>query len=81
MKTRSEQLSRKNRKRLQWSTVIPPDGRRAGVIIHHAAGVYPNEVRLAKEVALGKAIEGIAWRRLEQHSRTSEAALSSIAAA
>ena len=79
MKTRAEQLSRriengfetlaKYAERLsesQWSTVIPPDGRRAGVIIHHVASVYPIEVHLAKEVALGKAIEGITWRRLDQ---------------
>jgi hypothetical protein len=31
------------------------------VIIHHIASVYPIEVHLAKEVALGKAVEGIAW--------------------
>ena len=92
MKTRAEQLPRriengfetlaKYAERLsesQWSTVIPPDGRRAGVIIHHVASVYPIEVHLAKEVALGKAIEGITWRRLEQHSRMSEAALGSMA--
>jgi hypothetical protein len=59
--------------------VISPDGRKAGVIIHHVASVYLIEVPLAKEVALGKAIEGIIWRRLEQHSRMSEAALGSIA--
>ena len=64
MKTRAEQLSQriesgfetlaKYAERLsesQWSTVIPPDGRRAGVIIHHVASVYPIEVHLAKEVA------------------------------
>jgi hypothetical protein len=91
MKTRAEQLSQriengfetlaKYAERLsesQWSTMIPPDGRRASVIIH-VASVYPIEVHLAKEVALGKAIEGIIWRRLEQRSRMSEAALGSIA--
>ena len=49
----------------QWSTVIPPDGCRAGVIIHHVASAYPIELHLAREVVLGKAIEGITWRRLE----------------
>jgi hypothetical protein len=49
------------------------------VIIHHVASVYPIEVQLAREVALGKAIEGITWRGLEQNSRMSEAALGSIA--
>jgi len=45
----------------QWQTVIPPDGRKAGVIIHHVASVYPIEVHLAREVASGKAVEGITW--------------------
>ena len=45
----------------QWETVVPPDGRKAGVIIHHVASVYPIEVHLAKEIASGKAIEGITW--------------------
>jgi hypothetical protein len=45
----------------QWHTVVPPDGRKAGVIIHHVACVYPIEVHLAKEIAAGKAIEGITW--------------------
>jgi hypothetical protein len=45
----------------QWDTVIPPDGRKAGVIIHHVATVYPLEVHIAKEVASGKAVEGITY--------------------
>ena len=45
----------------QWQTMIPPDGRKTGVIIHHVASVYPIEVHLAKEVASGKPIEGITW--------------------
>jgi hypothetical protein len=34
----------------QWTAVVPPDGRRAGVIIHHVASVYPIEVHLANEI-------------------------------
>src|SRR5436309_1425643 len=45
----------------QWHTVVPPDGRQVGVIIHHVASVYPGEVDLAKEVASGKNIEGLTW--------------------
>jgi hypothetical protein len=45
----------------QWNSVISPDARKAGVIIHHVASVYPIEIHLAKEVASGKAIEGITW--------------------
>jgi hypothetical protein len=74
MKKRAERLSERieqgfetlakyaeNLSESQWSTVIPPDGRKAGVIIHHVASVYPIEVHIAKEVASGKAIEGITW--------------------
>jgi hypothetical protein len=50
----------------QWQTVIPPDGRRAGVIIHHVASVYPIEVHLAQEVASGKSIVGITWAAVAQ---------------
>src|SRR5262249_33841118 len=45
----------------QWRAVVPPDGRQAGVIIHHVASVYPIEVHLATEVAAGKPIVGITW--------------------
>ena len=45
----------------QWRTVIPPDGRRAGVMIHHVASVYPIEVHLAMELAAGKPIAGVTW--------------------
>ena len=41
----------------QWRTVVPPDGRHAGVIIHHVASVYPIEIHLATEIAAGKPIE------------------------
>jgi DinB superfamily len=45
----------------QWRTVVPPDGRRAGVIVHHVASVYPIEIHLAKEIASGKRVEGVTW--------------------
>ena len=45
----------------QWHTVVPPDGRKVGVIIHHVASVYPIEIHLATEVASGKAITGVTW--------------------
>ncbi|HZO55606.1 MAG TPA: hypothetical protein VFB63_23050, partial [Bryobacteraceae bacterium] len=31
----------------QWRTVVRPDGRRVGVLVHHVASVYPIEVHLA----------------------------------
>jgi DinB family protein len=45
----------------QWRTVVPPDGRRVGVIVHHVASVYPIEIQLAKEIASGKPVEGVTW--------------------
>ncbi len=45
----------------QWRAAVPPDGREAGVIVHHVASVYPIEIHLATEVASGRAITGITW--------------------
>ena len=45
----------------EWQTVVPPDGRRAGVIIHHVASVYPIEIHLATEIASGKPVVGVTW--------------------
>lgn len=45
----------------QWRTVVPPDGRQVGVIIHHVASVYPIEIHLATEIAAGKPIAGLTW--------------------
>lgn len=44
-----------------WNTVVTPDGRRVGVIIHHVASVYPIEVHLASEIASGKSITDVTW--------------------
>lgn len=45
----------------QWRTLVPPDGRQVGMIIHHVASVYPIEIHLATELASGKAITGVTW--------------------
>lgn len=45
----------------QWNAKIPPDGRSAGVIIHHVASVYGVEVDLAKQVTSGKGVAGLSW--------------------
>ena len=50
----------------QWRTVVLPDGREAGVIIHHVASVYPIEVHLAKEIAAGNAIAGVTWQAVAE---------------
>ncbi len=45
----------------EWNAVVPPDGRRVGIIVHHVASVYPIEVHLASEIAAGKAVTGVTW--------------------
>jgi hypothetical protein len=50
----------------QWRAAVPPDGRPAGVMIHHVANVYPIEVDLAKQIASGKNIEGLTWAVIAQ---------------
>ena len=45
----------------QWTAVVPPDGRRAGVIINHVASVYPIEVHLANEIAAGRPVTDVTW--------------------
>jgi hypothetical protein len=45
----------------EWGTVVPPDGRTVGVMIHHVASVYPIEIQLASEIAAGKSVEGVTW--------------------
>jgi hypothetical protein len=45
----------------QWSTVLMPDGRQVGVIVHHVASMYPIEVHLATEMGAGKPVEGVTW--------------------
>jgi hypothetical protein len=45
----------------EWATVVPPDGRRVGVIVHHVASVYPIEVHLAAEVGAGRAVTDVTW--------------------
>ena len=45
----------------QWQATVPPDGRKAGVIIHHVASVYPIEIDLARQIVSGKSIVGLTW--------------------
>ena len=46
---------------LEWRTVVRPDGRTVGVIVHHVASVYPIEVHLATLVANGNAVTDVTW--------------------
>src|SRR5947209_69812 len=45
----------------EWNTVVHPDGRKAGVIVHHVASVYPIEVQLAQTVAGGNPVKDVTW--------------------
>jgi hypothetical protein len=45
----------------QWRTVVRPDGREVGVIVHHVASVYPIEIHLAAEIASGNPIVEVTW--------------------
>jgi DinB superfamily len=50
----------------QWRTVVPGDGRRVGVIVHHVASVYPLEIQLAQMVAAGAPIVGVTWATVHE---------------
>src|SRR3954462_8298705 len=45
----------------EWHTRIPRDGRKAGVVVHHVATMYPLEIQLAQLLAAGKPVEGVTW--------------------
>jgi len=43
----------------EWDTPVAPDGRKAGVIIHHVASMYPIEIELAQQLGAGQAVVGV----------------------
>ena len=43
----------------EWNTRLPGDGRKAGVVVHHVANVYPLEIQLALKVADRHRITGV----------------------
>jgi hypothetical protein len=43
----------------EWTTRIPKDGRKIGVVVHHVASVYPIEIQLAQTVGAGKPVTGV----------------------
>ena len=42
-----------------WSSTVPKDGRKIGVVVHHVASVYPIEIELAQTIASGKPVTGV----------------------
>ena len=72
----------------EWQTPIPHDGRKAGVVVHHVASVYPIEIQLAQALAAGQPIAGVTWdvvhtmnrnHAVDQDGVTKEAALALLA--
>lgn len=43
----------------EWQTRIPHDGRKAGVVVHHVASMYPLEIQLSGLLASGQPIVGV----------------------
>ena len=43
----------------EWTTRLPRDGRKVGVVVHHVANVYPLEIQLALKVAERHRITGV----------------------
>ena len=50
----------------EWEMRTPKDGRKVGVIVHHVASVYPIELQLARQVAAGKAVEGVTSATIDE---------------
>lgn len=45
----------------EWRTPVQPDGRAAGVIVHHVASMYPLEIQLAQALARGEPVTDVTW--------------------
>jgi len=50
----------------QWNTVVAPDRRTVGVMVHHVASVYEIEIRLATQIANGNPVKGVTWEVIAQ---------------
>jgi hypothetical protein len=61
----------------EWHTRIPHDGRKAGVVVHHVATMYPLEIQLAQMLARGEPVAGVTWDAVDQmnaeHARANDA--------
>ena len=73
----------------EWQMRLPKDGRKVGVVVHHAASMYPVEIHLATLLAAGQPVTGVTWDAVATMNRdhaqendgiTKEAALASLAA-
>ena len=51
---------------VEWQIIVPGEERAVGVLVHHIASMYPIEIDLARELALGKPITGVTWDAVDQ---------------
>lgn len=49
-----------------WETRLPRDGRKAGVVVHHVASMYPLEIELARKLAAGGALTDVTWNAVHE---------------
>ncbi len=61
-----------------WSTRLPRDGRKIGVVVHHVASIYPLEIELAQKLAAGGALTDVTWDAVHElnagHARENDGA-------
>src|SRR5215831_4791449 len=51
----------------EWRTPVSSSDRRpVGVIVHHVASVYPEEIQLAQAVASGKPVTDVTWEDIAE---------------
>jgi hypothetical protein len=50
----------------QWGAVVKPDGRTAGVIIHHVGNMYPIEMDVIRAALKGQPITDVTWEVVAQ---------------
>ncbi|MCB9077769.1 MAG: DinB family protein [Anaerolineaceae bacterium] len=50
----------------EWQTIVPNDQRPVGVLVHHVANMYPLEIDLVQQLAMGKPITGVTWDAVDQ---------------
>ena len=65
MTKRSDALAERL-KEAQWEARGPKDARKAGIIAHHVASVYPLEIQLAQTVVAGRSVSDLSWDTIHQ---------------
>lgn len=51
---------------IQWRTIVPPDGRTAGVLVHHVASIYPIELDVIRLALKGDPIRDVTWEKVAE---------------